>query len=154
MNLIENKKISIELITHNQVEEAKNLILEGLKERFVFLDDSFNPDLKDIMGHYIDKGNVFLIGKLNEVIVCTGALSIESQTVGRIERMSVKKEYRGKGIARMMLSELENNAKEKDIKKLILETNNDWKSAKELYLSQGFTLYLKDERSSHFEKSI
>lgn len=154
MNVIDNKKISIELITHNQVEEAKHLVLEGLKERFGFLDNSFNPDLKDIMGNYIDKGNVFLIGKLDEVIVSTGALTIESQTVCRIERMSVKKEYRGKGIARMMLSELENEAQEKGVTKLILETNNDWCSAIGLYLSQGFTLYLKDERSSHFEKSI
>ncbi|SFB13844.1 MULTISPECIES: GNAT family N-acetyltransferase [unclassified Bacillus (in: firmicutes)] len=154
MNLIDKKEISIELITQDQVEEARYLVLEGLKERFGFLDDSYNPDLKDIVGHYIDKGNVFLIGKLDSVIVCTGALTIESQTVGRIERMSVKKDYRGKGFARTMLSELETYAKTKGIAKVILETNNEWKSAIDLYQSQGFSLYLIDERSSHFEKSI
>jgi hypothetical protein len=36
-------------------DKAKEIILEGLEERFVFLDRSLNSDLNDIQENYISK---------------------------------------------------------------------------------------------------
>lgn len=142
------------MIEKNDTEDAKSLILEGLKERFGFLDYSFNQDLNDIMINYIEMDDIFLVGIDNHNIVCTGALTKENEHVGRIQRMSVKVGFRGKGYARQMLCSLESAAKEKGFKKLVLETNKEWTSAIELYKSTGYSIYQTDERCSHFVKLI
>ncbi|WP_442599743.1 GNAT family N-acetyltransferase [Neobacillus sp. D3-1R] len=138
----------------NDTEVAKGIILEGMKERFGFLDYSFNQDLNDIMKNYIEIGDTFLVGVKNEILVCTGALTKEREGVGRIQRMSVKQEYRGMGFARQMLQQLESLAIEKGYKKLLLETNIEWFSAIELYKSTGYTIYENEGTQSHFYKEI
>lgn len=46
-------------ITKEFEDKARNLILEGLLERFGFIDHSCNPDLKSIIRTYSQNGNVF-----------------------------------------------------------------------------------------------
>lgn len=154
MQIKDNLKLTIKIVEMKDTEDAKNIILEGLKERFGFLDHSYNPDLNDILKNYIDNGDTFLVGFMNQTVVCTGALTKETEDIGRIQRMSVKEEFRGKGFARQMLQFLESIAKENGFKKLLLETNKEWASAIELYKSTGYSIYQTDEKSSHFYKLI
>ena len=83
--------LTIIKITGEYEEMARNLVLEGLLERFGFIDHSYNPDLKDILKTYGTDGNLFLIGFIGEELICTGALTKEKEDTGRIQRMSVKK---------------------------------------------------------------
>ncbi|MFD2924052.1 hypothetical protein ACFS6F_09945 [Halobacillus naozhouensis] len=53
-------------------EKARGLILDGLLERFGYIDVTLNPDLKDIMSTYHNIGHVFLVG---EELVATGVLT-------------------------------------------------------------------------------
>jgi GNAT superfamily N-acetyltransferase len=145
--------IKIILVTKEFEESAKLIILEGLAERFGYLDDSYNSDLNDIMGNYMDKGNSFMIGVIQGNVICTGALTNESKQIGRIERMSVKREFRGKGYAKLMLSTLEKEAKKRGYQKLIIETNRDWESAIELYKRNGFIISHFDSENAYFYKS-
>lgn len=144
--------IKIVLVTKEFEESAKLIVLEGLAERFGYLDDSYNPDLKNIIENYMDKGNIFMVGLINGKVVCTGALTRESSQIGRIERMSVKREYRGKGYAKRMLSTLEMEATKSGYHKLILETNKDWASAIELYKRNGFIISHFDSENAYFYK--
>ncbi|KAA0546921.1 GNAT family N-acetyltransferase [Bacillus sp. BGMRC 2118] len=146
--------MNITVITSSDVDKAKELVLKGLEERFGFLDPALNPDLNDITGNYLKEGSVFLIGKENGVLVCTGALSKETQSTGRIVRMSVKSSSRGQGFARKMLHALEEFAVEYGYTRLVLETNNAWQSAIQLYGSEGFECYEDDGQISHFSKQL
>lgn len=135
-------------------EEAKEIILNGLAERFGFLDDTLNPDLNDIQHYYIDKGDIFIVGLYHSTAVCTGALTKEDHATGRIERMSVLKAYRQQGLASIMLLELEKRAKELGYVKLVLETNKSWLDAIQFYKKHGFIEFNIDEQLIHMEKSL
>lgn len=146
--------IQIIPITKQFEEAARQLILDGLEERFGFLDHSFNHDLKNITQNYCQDGGVFLIGLHDNAVVCTGALTGEGITAGRIQRMSVEKSHRRTGVAQLMIQELEEKASQKGYRELVLETNNEWHSALEFYKKMGYQVDWKDEERSHFLKEL
>lgn len=148
------QSIQITPITTQFEEAARQLILDGLEERFGFLDHSFNPDLRNIIRNYTQDGGVFLVCLENNIVLATGALTKEGSTSGRIQRMSVKKSHRRAGIAGLMLKTLEEKAREQGYKKLVLETNNEWHSAIGFYKKLGYQVDWKDEERSHFVKSL
>lgn len=135
-------------------ERAIEIILDGLAERFGFLDRTLNPDLEDIQRNYIDKGYVFLVGMLDAEPIGTGALVEETEGTGRIVRMSVSKPYRRNGYAHMILSELERKAVQQGKRRLVLETNKEWTSAIRFYQANGYEQYAIDDRRTHMEKWI
>ena len=53
------QSIQITPITDQYEEEARQLILAGLKERFGFLNPSYNLDLTNIIQNYSRKGDFF-----------------------------------------------------------------------------------------------
>ncbi|MCH4825189.1 GNAT family N-acetyltransferase [Planococcus halocryophilus] len=148
------EEIRIHQITKGFEEEARELILKGLEERFGFIDPTYNPDLKDISYSYSRRGTVFLVGIYNGRIICTGAITHEAPGVGRIERMSVLKGYRRIGVAKIMMYHLESWAKQEGYQQLVLETNGTWYSAIEFYKSQQYHLYLVDGECDHFSKKL
>lgn len=87
--------LRIESVNESTQTQAKELILQGLKEHFGFLDTSLNPDINDIIQNYIKQGNIYLVGLLQKEVVCSGALITINENTGKIVRMSVKNEYNG-----------------------------------------------------------
>ncbi|TYR75822.1 hypothetical protein FZC79_09400 [Rossellomorea vietnamensis] len=53
--------MNISLITEGQTEAAKNVVLQGFKERFGVIIDGLNPDLDDITGYY-KENKFFYVG--------------------------------------------------------------------------------------------
>ena len=117
------KEMKIQQITQAFEDEARTVVLKGLEERFGFIDHSFNPDLKDILRSYNREKTIFFVGVYRNEVIATGAVSYESTSVGRIERMLVLKKYRRGGIAKIMLRHLESWAQQQSYEKLVLETN-------------------------------
>ncbi|GAA0361219.1 GNAT family N-acetyltransferase [Bacillus horti] len=146
--------LQFEEVTIDSQEEAKEIILEGLGERFGYIDYSLNPDLDQIVRTYSANGDCFLTVYMKGEMVGTGALIIESDQVGRIARMSVKKEFRGKGIASQMLERLINTAKQREIEELVLETNLEWVDAVRFYQKHGFKEYERDVTQIHMNRKI
>lgn len=70
-------------------------------------------------------------------VACGCFKEFDADTV-EIKRMFVRKEYRGKGISRIILNELEARALEKGYKKAILETGIKQLEAVGLYSKNGF----------------
>lgn len=153
---VNNLQQTIEImpITGQFEKAARQLILDGLEERFGFLDRSFNHDLENIIENYCQDGGVFLIGLHGNTVVCTGALTKEDATAGRIQRMSVEKSHRQTGVAQLMIQALEEKAHQKGYRKLVLETNNEWHSALEFYKKMGYQVDRKDKERSHFLKGL
>jgi ribosomal protein S18 acetylase RimI-like enzyme len=122
-------------------ENARKLILEGLGEHFGFIDETLNPDVDDIITHYIAPGHVFLVVQNGHGLIGTGALLIKGEGVGQIVRISVHRDYRRKGIGKTIVEHLVKIARQRGLQRLLVETNNDWYHAIGLYKRLGFVEY-------------
>ena len=101
-----------------------------------------------------------LVAFMDNRPVGSGALREYATDTVEIKRMFVLPEYRGKGVARAMLDELQKWAGELNFDSCILETGKNQPEAIALYLSTGFTpipnygQYLKVENSVCMKKLI
>lgn len=103
--------------------------------------------------------NVVLIYQ-NEIPVGCGAIKEIQPDTMEVKRMFIPQEFRRNGIAKLVLKELENWAKELGYKKCVLETGKDMKDAVGLYLKSNYTIipnygqYKDVETSICFEKIL
>lgn len=103
--------------------------------------------------------NVVLI-YLNDIAVGCGAIKKMDNSAVEVKRMFVSSDKRGKGIAQIILTELEVWAKELGYKKCILETGKRQVEAVNFYhkckykVIPNYGQYAKMENSICFEKEI
>lgn len=107
------------------------------------------------------KQNVaFFVTRKDGIPAGCGGVQFFGKEYGEVKRMYVRPELRGLGLAKMMLDELSNHAKENGIYKLRLETGIHQKDAITLYRKWGFKEiahfgeYKEDPLSLFFEKEI
>lgn len=131
-------KLLIEPFSCADQQQARRLILAGLGEHWGLVDESMNRDLDDIAATY--HNGVFLVGKVDGVVVGTGALIPRSREVGEIVRMSVTKELRRTGIARRILRELIVRALQFGLQRIVLETTAAWREVVAFYVANDFTI--------------
>ena len=117
---------------------VKQLILAGLVEHWGFLDPTKNPDLEDIAASY--HAGTFLVARLEEEIVGTGALVPRQAGTAEIVRMSVAQQHRRSGIGRRILAALIAQARAQGFQRVILETTATWQEVIEFYLRCGFRI--------------
>jgi GNAT superfamily N-acetyltransferase len=146
--------ISIQPVTFETENQAKQLILNGFSEYFSTVRPELNPDLLSILKYYSKAGNLFLVGLVDQQVLCTGGLKKETLDVVRIVRMSVAEPYRKQGIGLKMLTKLEHAAKQMGYKQIVIETNNNWEKPIALYKRAGYKVTGMDEQLIHFEKNI
>jgi GNAT superfamily N-acetyltransferase len=72
------------------------------------------------------------------VAIACGCFKHYATGTVEIKRMFVEKEYRGQGISRLILFELESWAKEHGYKRAILETSVHFSTARSLYRNAGY----------------
>jgi GNAT superfamily N-acetyltransferase len=104
-------------------------------------------------------GGVFVVGYLNgEAVSCGGLRPFEGDI--EVKRMFVVAEHRGRGLARQLLSFLEDIARKRGFKRAILETGSGQPEAIALYERSGWTRcanfgkYIGNEWSVCFEKRL
>jgi GNAT superfamily N-acetyltransferase len=109
----------------------------------------------------IDQINHVVLFYENDLAVACGAIKqIETSTTWEIKRMFVSDEMRGKGIASLLLKELEVWANELHAERLILETGKRQTEAVALYHKNNYTIidnfgqYIGVENSICFEKLL
>jgi GNAT superfamily N-acetyltransferase len=139
--------LSIRPFQAKDQEAARQVILDGLGGHFGYIDESLNPVVDDIMASYIVPGHVFVVAEVRGNLVGTGALVIEREDVGRIRRVSVQRGCRRKGIGSALVKHLVGIARHRGLKRLLVETNNDWHDAIRLYKHCGFMEYERDDVS-------
>ncbi len=133
---------------------AKGLILAGLGEHFGFIDPSFNPDLNDINTTYVASGALFIVAECAGEVVGTGALIAETAVAGRIVRVSVCNSQRRKGIGRLITNHLVAAGWQRNYREILVETNDDWHDAINLYLSCGFHQFDHRDGEVHLRLTI
>jgi putative acetyltransferase len=104
-------------------------------------------------------GGVFLIGRVDSVAVACGALRPMRDGAGELKRMFVRKDYRGQGFAKAILSAIEATAVRRGYQTMRLETGIHQPEAIALYENSGYRLIpcfgeYVDYHSRCFEKSL
>lgn len=135
-------------------DAARTLILNGFGERFGFIDETLNPDLNDINASYLAHGHLFLVAEQEQMLVGTGALLIQPDASGQIVRVSTHHAYRRLGIAHAICLRLIAYARQRDLRKLTVETNRNWDDAVRLYLHLGFQQHTQDGRNHYFDMEL
>lgn len=134
---------------------ARGLILTGLGEHWGFIDETLNPDVDDIAGHFpAATADFFVVENDDGAIIGTAGLIREDARTGRIVRMSVAKSARGRGIGKRLVAQLETTARGRGYDRLVCETTHDWADAIALYTSCGFTELGVWNDDRHFEKRL
>ena len=134
---------------------VRDLVLDGLRERWGgAFDSGVNPDLDDISGTYVSEGAEVVVLEIEGRIVACGTLRPESETRGRIVRMSVTARHRRQGLARQIVEELILRARRRGMTEVAVATDTPWESALALYRECGFTEVHTDETDTHFIRYI
>ena len=88
----------------------------------------------------LDKKSIHFIAILNHEIVATARLREEPKNTVKIERMAVRKEYRGKGIGSGLTKYVLNQALKKGFKKIFIQAQLH---AQKMYEKAGFKMTSK-----------
>jgi GNAT superfamily N-acetyltransferase len=115
-------------------------------------------------GYSVDKliqqGVAFFMTRHDGIPAGCGGVQFYGHDYGEIKRMFVRPQFRGLGLARLMLNHLEAYAREHGIHVLRLETGIHQREAIRLYEKCGFQSippfgeYVEDPLSRFFEKRI
>lgn len=108
----------------------------------------------------LQQGVAFFVIRLDGIPAGCGGVQLFGSEYGELKRMFVRPQFRGLGLARLMLRHLEEFAREHHIHVLRLETGIHQKAAIRLYEKWGFQYippfgeYVEDPLSRFFEKRI
>ena len=115
-------------------------------------------------GYSVEKlmkqGVAFFVTRHDGVLAGCGGIELFGTEYGEIKRMYVRPQFRGLGLARLMLDHLAAYAQERNVHLLRLETGIHQKEAIALYERMGFQTvppfgtYKEDPLSRFFEKRI
>lgn len=108
-----------------------------LAERF---DGGFEPGKTTAVdvGDMVEPAGLLLIARLHGEPVGCVALRLQGGGVGDVKRMWVAREARGLGLGRRLLGEVEDQARDRGIDLLRLDTNKALLEAQQLYRTSGF----------------
>jgi ribosomal protein S18 acetylase RimI-like enzyme len=95
-------------------------------------------DLQSISATYLGDGGEFLVGVYDGRVVAMGALRHVTDSVGEVKRMRVHPAFQRRGFARLILTCLEDRARELRYNRLRLDTAVMRTAAQRLYQSAGY----------------
>ena len=108
----------------------------------------------------IKQGVAFFVTRRNGIAAGCGGVQFFETEYGELKRMFVRPQFRGLGLAKLMLEHLEAYAREHHIPLMRLETGIHQKEAIALYMHMGygscppFGEYIDDPLSRFFEKRL
>jgi len=127
-----------------RIRELNELAMATTPE---YVPEAPDEDLQAVQDHYLDDGDEFIIGIVDENIVATGAyvspnewkaeyVDLDSDTA-ELTRMRVDPEWHGRGFGSAIYHELEQRARSGGYKRFILDTGTENDVARGFYESLG-----------------
>ena len=144
-----NNNVTIETFRESYGHIFKTLNLEWIEEFFIVEEEDLKI-LSNPQSYVIDKGGeIFFALHAGRVIGTSAMVSVKSG-VFELAKMSVKKNFQGRGVGRMLINASISFARKKGATEVFLITNDKLKPALNLYKSSGFNLDLDydDDRYS------
>lgn len=83
-------------------------------------------------------GGCYLVGRVDTQVVAGGGLRTLEAGTGEVKRMYVVPEWRGQGLARLLLGALEQEALSLGLQRVRLDTGPEQHRARHLYLTAGY----------------
>jgi putative acetyltransferase len=121
----------------------KALNLEWL-EKFNLLEDRDLVALDNPREAIINSGGIIYLAMIDNKVIGSAAVIYEHGEY-ELAKMAVEKEFRGRGISKILLDKCLEFTKQKGAKKIMLYSNSQLRSALGLYKSYGFKdIVLKD----------
>ena len=108
---------------------------------------------KDFSPYKSDKSKFFIVVEFGEIIATCGMLSMDNDTI-KLNSLYVKDIFRGDGIGRKLLSMGIEFAKDNKYKRIILCTNDDYKTAAKFYERHGFKTYKIENNGEYWMEKI
>ncbi len=131
--------IKIEKIKEKDVKQAYQFCL-GIFEELGW-DKRFIYGFKNLKEFFKGPKEVFFIAKKGKKIIACGGIKRLSKTKGLIKRFYVAKEFRGKGLAELMLKKIKEFAKREAYKILVLDIFANNIRAKNFFQKQGLIVF-------------
>ena len=109
-----------------------------------WIEEYFNMEHEDLLilqdpeTHVLQKNREIFFAVSDQEVIGTAAMISFADGVYELSKMSVKKNFQGKGIGKLLLNRCINFAKEQNANAIFLLTNDILKPALNLYLSCGF----------------
>ena len=95
-------------------------------------------DLLDLHANYVDRGGCFrVIEEGGRPVACAG-LFLLSPDEGELRKMYVRREARGRGFGRALLTSILDTARSLGLRRITLESHSVLTTARALYESAGF----------------
>lgn len=118
-------------------QAARRLVLDGLGERWGFVDETLNPDLDDIGSTYA--AGAFVCAWRGGALVGTGGFRpLSGEPAVQLHRLSVAASERRHGVGRAVLAELLEEARSRGCTRAMLETTAAWRDAVAFWERVGF----------------
>ena len=97
-------------------------------------------DKKDLLNpkKIVDNGGQVFFAVYDQITIGTVAMIKSSNNIFELAKMTVKKGYRGKGIANMLMNQCINFAKQNNAEEIFLISNDSLTIARNLYDKYGF----------------
>ena len=123
------------------------------------LDNELWNELQDDQATYdqynkVPDLNTVVLVFINDQPAASGCFKKHDDDTVEIKRMFVEKRFRGKGLSKVVLAELENWAIESGFKYVILETSVHFKSARSLYKNTGYAITPNYDQYIGLEESV
>lgn len=130
-----------------EISKIKDKDLEQAQEFCLFIfeelgwDKNFSYGLDNLKEFFGGAREVFFLAKEKEKIIACAGLKELSGAEGLIKRFYVAKEFRGKGLADLMLRKIKQFAKEKNYKTIVLDIFRDNIRAKKFFKKHRFVVF-------------
>lgn len=138
---------TIEIIDY---EDRYQEIFKELNAEWLYLynlmEDRDTETLNDPRRTIIDLGGVIYLARYEDQIVGTAALIPEHHGVYELAKMAVAKEFRGRGISKLLIGRCLEMAKTLGATKVSLFSNHQLKTALSLYEKYGFQYVPVEDR--------
>jgi putative acetyltransferase len=123
------------------------------------LDNELWNELKEDQATYdqynkVPDINTAIVLYEDEKPAASGCFKKYNENTVEIKRMFVEKNYRGKGLSKLILKELENWAMESGFQYAILETSVRFKTACSLYMNAGYIVIENYDQYKGLEESV
>lgn len=122
---------------------VRRLVLDGLGERWGYVDERLNRDLDDIAS--TNDSGLTLTAWIGAVLVGTGSLVPRGEGRAEVLRMSTAAPYRGRGVATRVLRYLLDDASRRGLGTVVLETAAAWHEARSMDERNGFVLEREED---------
>ena len=98
----------------------------------------FSDGVDKLTEYFGKPGEIFLVAKIDHRIIGCGGIKYLTQNNGLLKRFYIDKEFRGKGIAALLLDKLIKFAQLQKYKYLVLDTRFDNFRAQRFYVKHNF----------------